>query len=128
MYMTLFAGSPCPKTVCLPRNSDTFLRRPAESRNDCTSNAGILEFPFLGEREALTDTRRAAEDTMRHNSMDLDSVDCSILNSTCRFAQRPWPAVKPQQVLGIQWSTGRTPSRPPEPFAATGALPIPRRS
>src|SRR6266436_1759276 len=125
MYMTLFAGSPCPKTISLPRNSATFLRRLAESRNDCTLNARILDFPFLGERETLTDTRRAAEDTVRQSSMDTDSVYCSILNSTCRCVQRPRPEVECQQVPGIHRSNGYAPSRPAEPFAATGALPIP---
>src|SRR5712671_7221821 len=122
MYMTLFAGSPCPKTVSFPRNSATFLRRPAESRNDCTSNAGILNFLFCGERETLTDARLAAEDTMRQNSMQFDSAHCSILNSACRFTQplartctliSPWILVNYRQSL----------SGPAEPSATTGALP-----
>src|SRR6266849_4020023 len=126
MYMTLFAGSPCPKMISLPRNSATLLRRPAESRNDCTSNARILNFPFLGERETLTETRRAAEDIARQSSMELDSVYCSILNSTCQSAERPRPEVERQRVPGIDRSNGCAPSRPAEPFATTGALPIPR--
>src|SRR6266850_379774 len=101
MYMTLFAGSPCPKTVSLPRNSATFLRRPAESRNNCTLNAGILEFPFfLGERETFTDVRAAAEETMQQSNMERDSARCSILNSTNRLTQPSWPVVPRQQVLG----------------------------
>ena len=36
------------------------LPRPAESRNNFTSKAGLLEFAFWGERWALTDTRLAA--------------------------------------------------------------------
>src|SRR6266850_404934 len=89
MYMTVFAGSPCPKTVSFPRNFSTFLRRPAESRNNFTSNTRLLEFAFLGERWTGTVARRAAEDTMRQNSMKFDSVHCAILNSSCRFAQLP---------------------------------------
>src|SRR6266436_1855399 len=102
MYMTFLAGSPCPKTVSFPRNFSTFLLRPAESRNNCASNARLLEFAFLGERRTGTDARRTAEDTMRQNSMEFDSANCLLLNSTCRFAQSPWPAVERQQVFKIQ--------------------------
>src|SRR5467141_3742277 len=102
MYITSFAGSPCPKTISFPRNFSTFLRRPAESRNNCTSNTRLREFAFLGERRTGTDPRRAAEDTMRQNTMKFNSVHCTVLNRTCRFAQSPWPAVERQQVFSIQ--------------------------
>src|SRR5258707_13722920 len=46
--MTLFAGSPCAKTFSFPRNLPTFLPKPAESRNNCTSKAGLDSFAFLG--------------------------------------------------------------------------------
>src|SRR6266478_7863822 len=87
MYMTFLAGSPCPKTVSFPRNFSTFLLRPAESRNNCASNARLLEFAFLGKRRTGTDARRAAEDTMRQNTIKFDSAHCTIVNSTRRFAQ-----------------------------------------
>src|SRR6266850_6926367 len=127
MYMTLFAGSPCPKTVSFPRNFSTFLRRPAESRNNCTSNTRFLEFAFLRVRRTGMDERRAAEDTIRQNSMKLDSVHCTILNSTCRSAQRSQSYAEHQQVLMIQKMADDL-NGPAGPSAATGALPIPRRS
>src|SRR5882724_11726366 len=127
MYMTVFAGSPCPKTVSFPRNSATFLRRPAESRNIFTSNAGIFVFAFFRERRTGTDERRAAEDTMRQNSMESDSVHCTILNSTCYFAQLSQSATEQQQVFMIQWIADDL-SGPAEPSATTGALPIPHHS
>src|SRR6267378_2946018 len=46
--MTLFAGSSCAKTFSFPRNLPTFLPKPAESRNNCTSKAGLDSFAFLG--------------------------------------------------------------------------------
>src|SRR6266403_3506228 len=79
MYMTVFAGAPCAKTVSFFRNSSTFLPRPAESRNNFTSKAGFLEFALLGERGTLRDTRLGADDTMGQNSMEPDAADCSIL-------------------------------------------------
>src|SRR6266850_1138277 len=108
MYMTLFAGSPCPKTVSFPRNFSTFLRRPAESRNNCTSNARLLEFAFLGERRTGTGARRAAEDTMRQNTTKFNSVRCTIVNSTRRFAQFSLAWSYAPQVFRIQWIPGNT--------------------
>src|ERR1700726_5287482 len=84
MYMTFFAASPCAKTVSFFRNLSTFLPRPAESRNNCTSKAELLEFSFLEERPALTDARRTAEDTINQASMY--PANCTILNSSCRPA------------------------------------------
>src|ERR1700720_2224609 len=81
MYMTVFAGAPCAKTVSFFRNLSTFLPRPAESRNNFTSKAGFLEFALLGERGTLRDARLGADDTMRQNSMEPDPADCTILNS-----------------------------------------------
>src|ERR1700674_4924266 len=86
MYMTFFAGSPCEKTVSFPRNFSTVLRRPAESRNNCASKAVLLEFNFWGERGTLTDTRRAAEETIGQGSMEADPADCSVLHRPCRPA------------------------------------------
>src|ERR1700676_4242871 len=103
--MTLFAGSPCAKTVSFPRNMPTFLPKPAESRNNCTSKTGLPKFAFLGERGALTDTRRTASDTMHQKSMDTHLAGCAILNTPCRFAQGSCPDAELQQVLRIQWIT-----------------------
>jgi hypothetical protein len=64
MYMTLCAGLPCAKTVSFPRNLATLLPRPPESRNNFTSNAGIPEFAFRGERGTLAGTRRTVDGTM----------------------------------------------------------------
>src|ERR1700674_2333581 len=89
MYMTFFAGSPCEKTVSFPRNLSTVLRRPAESRNNCASKAVLPEFNFWGERGTLTDTRRAAEETMGQTSMKADSADCAILHNPYRPALSP---------------------------------------
>src|SRR6266404_7505996 len=87
MYMTSVAGSPCAKTVSFPPNLETLLPRPAESRKNFTSNTGVLEFAFLEERETGTEARRVAEDAIRQITTQLKFVDCSILYSTCRFAQ-----------------------------------------
>src|ERR1700731_3811314 len=100
--MTLFAGSPCAKTFSFPRNLPTFLPKPAESRNNCTSKAGIDNFAFLEEQGAFMDTRRTARDTMRENSTGNDPADCTILNSTCRFAQGPYSDAELQLTLKIQ--------------------------
>src|ERR1700682_360198 len=81
MYMTVFAGAPCAKTVSFFRNLSTFLPRPAESRNNFTSKAGPFECAFLGERGTLRDTRLGADDTMAQNSMEPNAADCTILNS-----------------------------------------------
>src|SRR5712664_2260257 len=102
MYMTFFAGSPCAKMVSSPRNLSTVLPRPAESRNNFTSKARLLKFALGGERRALTETRRGAEDSMSQNSMEPDFADCSILHSPCRTTQRPWPEAELQPVLRIK--------------------------
>src|SRR6202158_3079227 len=81
MYITVFAGAPCAKTVSFFRNLSTFLPRPAESRNNFTSKAGLLEFALVGERGTLGDTCLGADGTMRQNSMEPDAADCTILNS-----------------------------------------------
>src|SRR6267378_7590832 len=104
MYMTSVAGSPCAKTVSFPPNLETFLPRPVESRKNFTSNTGVLECAFLEEREAGAETRRVAEDAMRHNTTQLKFADCPILYSMCRFAQfRSFPssANKPLIIHGI---------------------------
>src|SRR3984885_954276 len=56
--MTFVAGAPCAKTISFARNVLTFLPRPAESRNNFTSNAEILKIVSLGERRVFTDLRR----------------------------------------------------------------------
>lgn len=61
--MTFFPGSPCAKTVSFLRNLATFLPKPAESRNDCTSKARLRKFAFVEERRVWADARRT-EDTM----------------------------------------------------------------
>src|SRR6202158_1459674 len=127
MYITVFAGAPCAKTVSFFRNLSTFLPRPAESRNNFTSKAGPLEFAFLGERGTLRDTRLAADDTMAQNSMEPDPADCTILNSPCRSAQPPQPEAEFQQILRIQ-GIGVTPSCSGELSATTSKLLIPHRS
>ena len=66
MYITLFAESPCVKTVSLSRNTRTFLPKPTESSYDCTSNAGTLELAFGVNRRA--DARRTEADTMVQTS------------------------------------------------------------
>lgn len=80
MYMTFLAGSPCEKTVSFALNLATVLPRPAESRNDFTSNAG-LDLAFLGEQRTLMDTPRAGDGNMQDNSIEPDLEDCSILHS-----------------------------------------------
>src|ERR1700682_570911 len=127
MYITVFAGAPCAKTVSFFRNLSTFLPRPAESRNNFTSKAGPLEFAFLGERGTLRDTRLAADDTMAQNSMEPDPADCTILNSPGRSAQHPKPEAEFQQILRIQ-GIGVTPSGSGELSATTSKLLIPQRS
>src|SRR5690242_20475263 len=62
MYMTLFAGSPCAKMVSFPRNLDTILPRPADSRNSCTSKTGRLESTVGGGRRSLAGMRRVGKD------------------------------------------------------------------
>src|ERR1700674_186921 len=106
MYMTFSAPSPCAKMVSFPSNLLTVLRRPAESRNNCTSNAGIMECAFLGERETLTETRRGAVDTMRQNNMQADPAGCSILHTLGRPPKRSQAATELQQVLRIPGVTG----------------------
>src|SRR6202023_2361502 len=121
MYMTVVAGSPCAKTVSFPWNLCTFLPRPAESRNSCTSNAGLLLFAFWGERRTLRDTRRAFKDAMLNNSIEPDFVDCPKEDSLCQSAWRPQPVAEQQQVLRIQGIYG-CPSVSAELSEATGAL------
>src|SRR5579863_4845868 len=70
MQRTFFAGSPWVKSVCFASNWLTFLPRPADSRNNLTSNTGPLELAFLGERRALPDTRRTAVDIIHHGSIN----------------------------------------------------------
>src|ERR1700687_2346711 len=69
MYMTFVAGSPCTKTVSLARNLFTFLPRPAESRNNCTSKRAVLELALGGRRRTFPGTRLAAEDNIPQASM-----------------------------------------------------------
>src|SRR5258706_14301655 len=108
MYMTSVAGSPCAKTVSFPPNLETLLPRPAESRKNFTSNTGVLEFAFLEERETGTETRRVAEDAMRHNTTQLKFVDCPLLNTTCKFAQLPPFSPARQQALIIHEITAES--------------------
>src|SRR6267143_5736544 len=86
MYMTVFAGAPCAKTVSFFRNSSTFLPRPAESRNNFTSKAGFLEFALLGERGTLRDTRLGADDTMGQNSMQMRLLRLFLRDRRLPFA------------------------------------------
>src|SRR5882672_5012648 len=102
MYMTSVAGSPCAKTVSFPPNLETFLPRPVESRKNFTSNTGVLECAFLEERETGAETRRVAEDAMRHNTTQLKFADCPILYSMCRFAV-PLFSVERQQAPYNSW-------------------------
>ena len=64
--MTLIEGSPCAKMVSFPQNLVIFLPGPAESRNDCTSKVGLLEFAFfLGEERSLIYACRVEEDRIK---------------------------------------------------------------
>src|ERR1700720_2906712 len=81
MYMTFVAGSPCTKTVSLARNLFTFLPRPVESRNSCTSKRAVLELALGGRRRTFSGTRRAAEDTMLQTIMK--RAKCPIMDSQC---------------------------------------------
>src|SRR6267143_4591894 len=99
MYMTFFAGSPCAKTVSFFRNLPTLLPKPVESRNDCASKAGLLDFAFLGERRTLTDTRRGLQDSIRQNSMERESAECTILNTTSQPAPHRRPPQKSVRFL-----------------------------
>src|SRR6267143_784368 len=122
MYMTVLAGAPCAKTVSFFRNLPTFLPRPAESRNNFTSKAGLLEIALLGERGTLRDIRLGADDAMGQNSMEPDPADCTILNS-----QVPgWHSIhslkrNSNKILRIQW-IGVTPSGPGDLSATTCEL------
>src|SRR5579859_3738145 len=81
MYMTLFAGSPCEKTVSFASNSATVLPRATESRNNFTSKTGFLKFAFLGELWILIDTPRAGSGNKQENSIEPDLAGCSILHT-----------------------------------------------
>src|SRR5689334_2872081 len=67
MYMTLFAGSPCAKTVSFPLNLVSFLPRPVESRNCCTSKAGLLKFSLGAGRRTAAGIRRVGEGLIELN-------------------------------------------------------------
>src|ERR1700719_2329826 len=94
MYMTLCAGSPCAKTVSFPRNFPTFLPRPTESRNNFTSNKGLLKLAFLRERRRLTGLRRITVDMLNQNSMDF-----GWLFKTCPILAVQYWTLRPPRVL-----------------------------
>src|SRR6266849_7022814 len=98
MYMTFVAGSPCAKTVSFARNLFTFLPRPAESRNSCTSNAGLLRFAWGEERRAFSSTRLAAEDTMVQNSMK--HANCPVGDSPFIVSTSRCPVLLAHDVSG----------------------------
>src|ERR1700722_19483850 len=103
--MTFFAGFPCTKTVSFPRNSPTFLPRPAVSRNDFTSKAGSFEFAFGGLRRGLLDTRRTAEVTIDDDIMgsedrtDRPGSECAVLNSFRFLQEIPYSRVLSRRLL-----------------------------
>src|SRR5580693_4580768 len=103
MYITFFAGSPCAKTVSFPRNLATLLPRPAESRNNCTSKAGLLEFAFLAEGVTGTGTRRAAVDTIAYNSMKLRRL-FNIVQSASRSTRIHKMPLELAKFSAFQWN------------------------
>src|ERR1700736_3223187 len=78
MYMTFFEVSPCERMICFLRKSLTFLFRPAESRNECTSNFRFREATFLEAGETPASVRRGDEDIIANNTLRHRPVQCRI--------------------------------------------------